>query len=160
MLVRKFARKKANRSHMLRNLAASLILYEKVETTEAKAKEIKKLVDRSITLAKKNTLAARRQLDSIYFDSNVVKKLFEVLNARFTDRTSGFTQSVRLGNRLGDGAETMLVTLIADTKPVKDSKEAKEKADDKTADKANTETANETKTEAKTAKTKKESQDA
>lgn len=113
MLTRKFGRKKAHRNHMLRNLAASVILHEKVETTEAKAKEIKKLVDTSITTAKKQTLAARRQLEALFFDSAVAEKLYEDLAKRFATRPGGYTQTFKTGVRHGDGVSKMLVTLIA-----------------------------------------------
>lgn len=116
MLTRKFGRKKAARSHMLRNLAASVILFEKVETTEAKAKEIRRMIDRSITVAKKNTLASRRELESLYFDKNVAKKLVEVLAPRYTDRPSGYTRLLKLGQRAGDGVDKALLLLIPDTK--------------------------------------------
>ena len=116
MLTRKFARKKDHRTHMLYNLAGSVILYERVQTTEAKAKEIKSLVDKSITLAKKNSLAARRELLGMYFDSNVVAKLFEVLIKRFSDRSSGYTRVIHTGVRHGDGADRAMITLIPEAK--------------------------------------------
>lgn len=125
MLTRKFGRKKDHRDHMLRNLAASVILYEKVETTEAKGKEIKKLIDRSVNTAKKNTLAARRQLTGLYFDKNVVDKLFDVLVARLSDRNSGYTSVLRLGNRAGDNADKVLVTIVEGVKPVEEKKATK-----------------------------------
>lgn len=112
MLTRKFARKKAHRNHMLRNLAASVILFEKIETTEAKGKEIKRMIDRTITIAKKGTLAARRELLGLYFDKNVVDKLFDVLVARFSDRPSGYTRVLRLGNRVGDNASKVVVMFV------------------------------------------------
>lgn len=112
MLTRKFGRKKDHRDHMLRNLAASVILYEKVETTEAKGKEIKKMIDRTINIAKKDTLAARRELTGLYFDKNVVDKLFDVLVKRLSDRNSGYTRVLKLGNRAGDNASKVLVTFV------------------------------------------------
>ncbi len=102
---------------MLRNLAASVILYEKVETTEAKAKEIKKVVERAITTAKKNTLAARRSIEADFFDSNVTKKLFEVLIARYGDRTSGYTRVIKTGYRHGDGSLKAMITLVEGKAP-------------------------------------------
>lgn len=116
MLMPKLGRKKAHRTHMFRNLAASLILYESVETTEAKAKAVKSLVDKSITMAKKNSLAARRQLLADYFDDNVVRKLFEVLVVRYAQRTSGYSRILKTGNRRGDGAPRSMVTLIPELK--------------------------------------------
>lgn len=133
MLVRKFGRKKAHRTHMLRNLASSLILYEKVETTEAKAREVKRLVEKSITQAKKtDLLSARRQLQAIYFDTNVAQKLLEVLRQRYADRPSGYSQILRLGNRKGDGALKAVISLLPESKKatektVKESSDAKAK---------------------------------
>ena len=126
MLTRKLGRKKAHRSHMLRNLAASVILHEKVETTEAKAKEVKKIVESSITTAKKQTLAARRQLAAIYFDNAVVAKLCDELAGRYSTRTSGYTRALRLGVRKGDGAATFMLNLIPEEK-VETAKPAKAK---------------------------------
>jgi large subunit ribosomal protein L17 len=125
MLTRKFGRKKDHRDHMLRNLAASVILYEKVETTEAKGKEIKKLVDRSINIAKKNTLAARRELTGLYFEKSVVDKLFDVLVARLSDRNSGYLRVLKLGNRAGDNANKVLVTFVEGIAPATAKKATK-----------------------------------
>lgn len=118
MLTRKFGRKKAHRSHMLRNLLASLVLHEKVETTEAKAKEIKKLIDTSITTAKKQTVAARRELEGLLFDSSAAEKLMTDLAPRYAGRPSGYSRSFRTGVRKGDGEARMLVTLIPAEKKV------------------------------------------
>lgn len=131
MLTRKLGRKKAHRSHMLRNLAASVILYEKVETTEAKAKEIKKMVETSITAAKKNTLAARRQLEALYFDSAVVTKLMEVLAPRFAERAGGYTRALRTGVRHGDGVARFMITLLPEEKTEAKKPAAKKKAETK-----------------------------
>jgi large subunit ribosomal protein L17 len=118
---------------MLRNLAASVILFEKVETTEAKGKEIKRMIDRTITIAKKNTLAARRQLLGLYFDKNVVDKLFDVLVARFADRPSGYTRVLRLGNRVGDNASKVVVMFVEGvTAEAKAEKPAAKRATKKT----------------------------
>lgn len=128
VVAKKFGRKRAHRDHMLRNLAASVILYESLETTEAKAKEVRKVVDKSIILAKKNTLHTRRNLESLYFDRNVVTKLFEVLRLRYVHRPSGFTRILRVGNRHGDNASKTLITLIPEVKPTtKESPEEQEK---------------------------------
>lgn len=112
MLTRKFGRKKAHREHMLRNLAASVILHESVETTEAKAKEVKRLVDTSITTAKKGTLASRRQLEGLFFQSAVAEKLCRDLALRFQQRPGGYTQTFKLGVRPGDGVAKMKISLI------------------------------------------------
>lgn len=126
---RKFGRKKAHREHMIRNLVTSLILYEHVTTTEAKAKELKKEIDKLITIAKTDDLHAYRQTLSYVFDVNAAKKLKEILAPRYKDRTSGFTKSYHNGLRLGDAAPIMIVELI----PGEIKKPAKELAKAETA---------------------------
>ncbi len=97
-------RKAAPRKALLLSLATSLVLFEKVKTTEAKAKAIKPLADKLITLAKKKTLVSKRELNALMLDKKAVKKLIEVYVPRFADRTSGYTRVVKLGVRKGDGA--------------------------------------------------------
>lgn len=113
MAGRILSRKKAHREAMLRNLATSVILYERVTTTEAKAKEVRGLVDKMINLGKRDTLAARRQMLAWFPDRLAPKKIWEVLRGRYQDRTSGYTRSVHAGNRKGDNAPVMLVELLA-----------------------------------------------
>ena len=124
MTIRKLGRKKAHRDHMLRNLAASVILFEKAQTTEAKAKAVRGLIERSVTLAKKNSLAARRQIEGMYFDSNVTKKLFDVLVPRFTDRAGGYVRILHLENRKGDSADSALISLMPEEKKEEKKTEA------------------------------------
>lgn len=97
---------------MLRNLAASVLLYEKVNTTLAKAKAARPIVEKLITTAKKNDLAARRKLISFLPQPNAVKKSMEVLGERYKDRNGGYTRIVKTGQRAGDGAETATIELI------------------------------------------------
>lgn len=87
-------------------------MYEKVETTEAKAKAVRGLVERSITTAKKGDLNARRQLLSILPQRLAVKKLMEVLGERYKERPGGYTRIIKLGNRQGDGAKTVQIELV------------------------------------------------
>lgn len=123
--MRKLARKKQNREMMLRNLATSVIIYEKVKTTEAKAKEIKPIIDRIITIAKKNNLASHRYLLAYLLHKNAVKKLMEELIIRYKNRSSGFTRLIQLSNRVGDGSKTIYIQLLAAEKLTKnDQKEA------------------------------------
>lgn len=112
MAMRELKRKKAHREWMIRNLTTSVILYERVVTTVAKAKEVRRWVDRAITQGKKDDLATRRRLLAWFPDTNAPKKIWEVLRSRYTDRNSGYTRLVRLGRRVGDSAETMLIELI------------------------------------------------
>lgn len=118
MLTRKLGRKRPHRLHMLRNLAASVILEERVHTTEAKAKEVKKMIESSITTAKKKTVAARRQLAGLYFQTAVVDKLMDSLADRYTARNSGYTRALRVGVRKGDSADQFMVALIPAEKPI------------------------------------------
>ena len=97
---------------MLRNLAASVLIYEKVRTTETKAKAVRTLVERSITIAKKGDLTSRRRLISSLPQPNAVKKAMEVLGKRYKDRAGGYTKLVRLGNRTGDGAKVVQIELV------------------------------------------------
>jgi len=105
-------RKKAPREMMLRNLASSLLMYEKVKTTEAKAKTVRSLVERLITVSKKGDLAARRQLISTLPQPLAVKKAMEVLNERYKTRNGGYTRIVKLGARVGDGASLVQIELV------------------------------------------------
>jgi large subunit ribosomal protein L17 len=105
-------REKQPRELMLRNLAASIIMYEKVKTTEAKAKAVRGLVERSITTAKKGDLTARRRLLSVLPQTLAVKKLMEVLGERYQERPGGYTRIIKLGTRQGDGAETVQIELV------------------------------------------------
>lgn len=107
-----FDRAKGPREMMLRNLAASVIIYEKVKTTEAKAKAIKPLVEKMINLSKKNDLATRRQLIEVLPQPLAVKKAMEVLGARYKDRQGGYTRVVKLGSRVGDGAKMAQIELV------------------------------------------------
>lgn len=105
-------RKKEPREMMLRNLASSVLIYEKVETTEAKAKAVKPLVEKMITVAKKGDLAARRKLIETLPQKMAVKKSMEVLGKRYKDRDGGYTRIIKLGNREGDGAKVVKLELV------------------------------------------------
>ncbi len=105
-------RKAEHRNMMLRNLASSIVIYEKVKTTEAKAKAVKPVVERAITVAKKGDLHARRRLISLLPEENASKKLMEVLGERYQDRPGGYTRIVKLGYRQGDGAKMVQIELV------------------------------------------------
>jgi large subunit ribosomal protein L17 len=111
-MLRNFSRKKANREHMLRNLATSLVLYEKVDTTLAKVKELKPFIDKILAGAKSNDFNTIRSLNKVFFDRNAVKKIVEELVPRYEKRTSGFTRTFHLKNRPGDNSEMMRIELI------------------------------------------------
>jgi len=102
---RKLSRKKANRNHLLRNLAAQVILYEEIKTTMAKAKEVRPLIEKAINIAKKkDKILALRKLNKIFFDKNAVKKIINDLSGQFKNKKSGYTSLVKLYPRPGDGA--------------------------------------------------------
>ncbi len=105
-------RKKAPREALLRNLATSVILYEKIETTKAKAKAVRPLVEKLITIAKTNDLTARRKLLEVVYDKNAVNKALEVLGPRYKERAGGYTRITSLGRRQGDGAETAHIEFV------------------------------------------------
>ena len=109
---RAFSRQKDHRDHMLRNLATSLVLYEKVDTTVPKAKELKSFVDHLIATSKAKDLTAIKNLNKVFFDKNAVKKVIEVLVPRYPERSSGFTRTFNLQNRLGDNASMMRIELV------------------------------------------------
>jgi large subunit ribosomal protein L17 len=100
------------RKALLRNLVTSVIEQERVITTVPKAKAVKPLVDRMITLGKTDTLHARRQAAAFLNTPAAVKKLFEKLGARFGQRNGGYTRIVRVGWRKGDGAEQCMIELV------------------------------------------------
>ena len=100
------------RNSLLKNLTTSVVLEERVITTIPKAKAIQPLVDKMITLAKRDTLHARRQAASFLTTPASVKKLFDTLGARFGQRNGGYTRITRLGPRKGDGAELAMLELV------------------------------------------------
>ncbi len=96
---------------MLRNMVTSLMSHERIQTTLAKAKEVRKLADRVITMAKRGDLHARRQALALMTDKGVVSKLFSEIGPRFQNRAGGFTRLLRIDNRMGDGAPLSVVEL-------------------------------------------------
>lgn len=100
------------RRSLLANLAESLILYEKIKTTQAKAKAVRPLVEKLITKAKKQNLAARRELLKILYTSNAVSKLMEDVGPRYKDRKGGYTRITALKNRKGDCAREAVIELV------------------------------------------------
>jgi large subunit ribosomal protein L17 len=134
---RKLGRSTPSRKALLRNMATSLILSEKIVTTLPKAKELRPFVERAITLGKTGTLHARRLATGYFFAGNTgrmrdvqrkakppepqagvkaVKKLFDEIAQRYTSRPGGYTRIMRLGRRRGDGAELAIIELV-DSRP-------------------------------------------
>ena len=96
---------------MLRNMVTSLLDHEQIRTTDAKAKEVRRVAERMITLGKRGDLHARRQALSVLRDTKITAKLFDELATRYKDRPGGYTRILKLGARRGDGAEIALIEL-------------------------------------------------
>ncbi|MBI5342964.1 MAG: 50S ribosomal protein L17 [Deltaproteobacteria bacterium] len=109
---RKLRRNPSHRKAMLRNLMNSLVRSERIETTVARAKELRRLADRLITLGKKESMHARRIVFSMLCDKKNTEKLFSGLAGRFTERAGGYTRIVRTGYRVGDGAEMAILEYL------------------------------------------------
>jgi len=108
----KLKRPVAARDALLRNLATSVIEQERIVTTVPKAKAVRPLVEKMITLAKQDTLHSRRQAAAVLRTPGSVKKLFDTLGTRFGQRNGGYTRITRLGPRKGDGAEQAMIELV------------------------------------------------
>lgn len=126
---RKLGRTTAHREMLLRNLATSLVEKERIRTTAAKAKEVRPLAEKMITLGKAGTLAARRRALAVLVKEDAVARLFDTVAPRFAERNGGYTRIVKLGPRKGDGAEMAVIELVgsefkAKTKKKKDKVKA------------------------------------
>ena len=108
---RELGRTRSHKKAMLRNMVTSLILHERIRTTEAKAKELRPFAERLITLAKKGDLHSRRLAGRQISDSEALRKLFNHIGPRFERRPGGYTRILKLGTRKGDGAELALIEL-------------------------------------------------
>ena len=124
----KLQRDPSARRALLRGLATSMILHERIETTVTRAKAVRPKVERMITLAKRDTLHARRQAAAYLYQPEAVRKLFDTIGPRFADRSGGYTRILRLGPRKGDGAETAILELLGTqvAKRVEDKKKRRE----------------------------------
>ena len=109
---RKLGRTTAHRNAMLRGMVTFLLKNGSIETTLTRAKEVRALAEKMITLGKKNTLAARRQALAYITDEDVVKKLFDTVAPSYANRNGGYTQIYKLGPRRGDAAEMALIKLV------------------------------------------------
>ena len=110
---RKLGRKQGPRLALYRNLVVSILRYEQIRTTEAKAKEVRGQVERMITLAKQGTVNARRRVVAqLPEEPLVIDKLFTEIAPRYADRTSGYTRLVRVGQRAGDAAPIVQIELV------------------------------------------------
>ncbi len=109
---RKLNRTSSHRSAMLKNMVVSLLKHERIESTEAKAKEVRCLVEKLITLGKKGDLSARRQASRIIRDKKILRKLFDEIANRYQKVNGGYTRIIKIGIRRGDGAYRALMELI------------------------------------------------
>jgi len=111
---RKLGRTTAHRQAMLRGLVTFLLENGSIETTLTRAKEVRALAEKMITLGKTNTLASRRAALAFITKEDVVKKLFDEIAPKYADKNGGYTQIYKLGPRRGDGAEMSIIKLIED----------------------------------------------
>jgi len=124
---RKLGRTSSHREAMFRNMVTSIIKHESIRTTDATAKEVRKLADRMITLGKRGDLHARRQALSVVRDKEMVAKLFGELAERFRSRAGGYTRIVKVGYRFGDNAPVSILEYIPDENRKEKSKPKKKK---------------------------------
>ncbi len=109
---KKLNKTSSHRKAMFMNMSNALIKHEQITTTLAKAKELRRFVEKIITLGKKGDLLSRRKTISILQDNEMSKKVFEVLSNRYKDRTGGYTRIIKLGNRFGDNSPTAVIELV------------------------------------------------
>lgn len=109
---RKLGRYSGHRLMLYRNLVTDLLKYEKIVTTEAKAKEVRSFTEKMVTLGKEGSLASRRRALAFIIDESIVKKLFTEIAPRYKERSGGYTRLYKLGPRVGDGAPTTKIELV------------------------------------------------
>src|SRR5205814_379641 len=109
---RSFSRPTGERKALFRGLVTELLRYEKIRTTLPKAKEIRPMAERAITLGKRGDLHARRLLAGRVYGDEVIDKVIHVLGPRFAERPGGYTRIVRIGRRVGDNADMALIELV------------------------------------------------
>ncbi len=109
---KKLGRTTSHRKALYRNLVTDLLRYEKIVTTETKAKEVRGLAEKMITLGKESSLSSFRQALTFIYDKNVADKVFAELSTRYAERPGGYTRIVKLGPRLGDGALMVQLSLV------------------------------------------------
>ncbi len=124
----KLGRTTSHRKAMLRTMVTSFLKYEKIKTTDMKAKELKKVAEKMITLGKRGDLHARRQAAAFVRERDVVSKLFGELSTRYRDRVGGYTRIVKTGYRIGDNAPMSIIEFVRDAEPAKARKTPAPKA--------------------------------
>ncbi len=129
---KKLGRNSSQRKALLRNLVTSFLEKERIRTTVAKAKATRPLAEKMITLSRTNSLHARRRALRFIYKKDVVKKLFEEIGPRFSERPGGYTRIVKVGPRIGDGTEMAVLEMIGyEMKKKEKKKSLKEKAKEK-----------------------------
>lgn len=121
----RLGRDSAQRKALLRNLVTSFLEKERISTTHAKAKAVRPIAEKMITLAKTNTLHTRRRALRTIYKKDVVKKLFEDIGPRFMERPGGYTRIIKVGPRAGDGAEMAVIELVGTEFKKKEKKKEK-----------------------------------
>ena len=140
---RKLSRNTSHRRALLRNLVTSLLDTGRLMTTLPKAKEVRPLAEKMITLGKKDSLHARRQVHSYLLKDTTAKKVFDTIAPTFADRKGGYSRIIKLGNRKGDGADLAIIELLGSDLEAKKAERAakveekakKSKSEDKDEDK-------------------------
>ena len=131
---RRFSRDSAHRQAMFSNMAASLIEHEQIITTLTKAKDLRRIVDKYITLAKRGDLNSRRLAAARLRNDDMVKKLFDTLGPRYKDRSGGYTRVLKAGFRYGDQAPRAVIELVDRDESAKGAKDLARVAAERAAD--------------------------
>jgi large subunit ribosomal protein L17 len=157
---RKLSRNSSHRKALLDNLVRAVILSESIRTTTPKAKEARRLVERVITKARQNTLAARRVVHKTVRDQAALARLFETIGPRFKERPGGYTRIIHVENRVGDNAPMSILELVEKSEKAEPEKKADkpEKAEKKAAAKETSDTGAEKKSKKKAKKAEEEKQ--
>jgi large subunit ribosomal protein L17 len=135
---RKLSRNTSHRRALLRNLVTSLLEHGRLMTTLPKAKEVRPIAERMITLGKRDNLHARRQVQSYLLKEAIAKKVFDTIAPTFADRKGGYSRIIKLGNRKGDGADIAIIELLGSELEAKKAERAA-KAQEKDAKKGKSE---------------------
>ncbi len=122
---RKLGMKTAHRLSMLRNMATSLVIHERLRTTETRAKEVRRVVEKMITLGKQGDLAARRRAARVIRGNAAVQKLFGEIAPRYTERAGGYTRMIKIGHRNGDNAPMVIIELVESELPKRQKRKKK-----------------------------------
>jgi len=128
---RKLSRNTSHRRALLRNMVTDLLEHGRLMTTLPKAKEVRPLAEKMITLGKRDSLHARRQVQSYLMRDGIAKSVFDTLAPRFADRNGGYSRIIKLGHRKGDGADLAIIELLGselEVKKAQRAEKAKEKA--------------------------------